>query len=162
MNLFLTGSKSGVFCYYKAMGKEWIKGQVTLPVIILISGIVIEIAVAGSFIAYFLSNEGLGGRLSARAEVAAFSGVNDALIKITRDKEFKNNSCSDPFSYDLLIDKDEANIKVCREDNGNAYIYTVTVLGEAANRQKKFIGTVIVDKLTGKVELKSIIEAPIS
>ena len=67
-------------------------GQATLSFILLAGGIILEIAIAGSFITYFLSASGLSERLSARAYVAAEAGIRDAQIKITRNKDFSNNT----------------------------------------------------------------------
>ena len=42
-------------------------GQAALPTILLIGGIITEIAIAGVLIAFILSNSGWGERLSAQA-----------------------------------------------------------------------------------------------
>ena len=63
-------------------------GQATLSFILLVSGVVLEVAVAGSFITYFLNSAGFGERLSARALAAAQAGVGDATLQVVRNKEF--------------------------------------------------------------------------
>lgn len=139
------------------------RGQVTLPIIILISGVIIEIAVAGTFIAYFLSTGGLGERLSTRAETAALSGIYDTMIKITRDKDFLLvEGCANVLT--LNIGSDTADIVTCmaRDNPANTFIYTINSTGKASNREKKFTGTIVVDQTTGKVQLKSIVESPVS
>ena len=82
--------------------------QIALPFILLVSGIIIEITIAGSFIAYFLSASGLGERLSLRAQAAAHAGVQDAIVRITRDKEYASGGAS----YSLSIDGDSAFITI--------------------------------------------------
>lgn len=141
--------------------------QVSLPVILLISGIIIEIAVAGTFIAAFLSSGGLGERLTARARMAALSGISDAMVKVTRNKEWIAIPCgelNEQFHYNLNVGGDDALVYVCRESDIqlNTYTYTITVLASASNRQKKFVGKVTVDQTSGIVRLKSITEAPVS
>lgn len=140
------------------------KGQVSLPVILLISSIIIEIAIAGSFVAYFLSAGGLGERLAARARTTALSGIYDAMIKITRDKEFGNGNCSPGGSYEFNVGSDKATMNICKteDDPSNSYIYTIMALATASSRQKKFIGIITVDQTNGRVKLKSITEEPVS
>ena len=70
------------------------RGQITLPFILLVGGIIVEIAIAGLFTAYFLSSANLGERLATRAASAAYSGIQDAMVKITRNKEFGNQTYS--------------------------------------------------------------------
>ncbi len=133
--------------------------QVSLPVILLISSIIIEIAIAGSFVAYFLSAGGLGERLTARARVAALSGVYDAMIKITRNKDLGTTA------YGLNIGDDAVSINITKTDDNppsNFYTYTITALATASSRQKKFIGVMIVDKTNGRVKFKSIAEAALA
>ncbi len=76
-----------------------IKGTVTLPVVILMGGIITEIAIAGAFLAYFLSQSGFGLKLSAEAFAAAQSGIEDAKLKIIRNKDFT----SSPNPYTLSV-----------------------------------------------------------
>ena len=61
-------------------------GAVTLPVILLISGTVMELAIAGVVISALLSNTVFSSRLSAEALAAARAGAQDAIIKIIRYK----------------------------------------------------------------------------
>ena len=132
------------------------KGQVALPVILLISSVIVEIAIAGSFVSYFLSTGGLGSRLSQRAEAAAMSGIRDALIKITRNKEFGSTS----YSMDLIAPGlgDSVQILVSRDPQPQFYLYTITATGIAGSRQKKIEATVTVSRITGQVQLQSLVE----
>jgi len=131
-------------------------GQATLAFVLLVGGIIIEIAIAGSFITYFLSHAGLGERLSARAFAAAHAGVRDAQIKITRNKELG------PVSYSLPVGADSTKVVVTWDaTNSDYYIYTITSTGSASTRLRKLVATLVVNKTTGLAQLKSLVEASI-
>ncbi len=135
-------------------------GQIALPFILLVSGIIVEITIAGSFVAYFLSTSGLGERLSLKASAAASSGIRDAMIKISRDKEY----ASSPQEYELTVGSDTASVSVSRTVNNpqNAYIYTISSTGVASSRQRKLEATIIVNQTTGFIQLQSIAEEPVN
>ncbi len=136
------------------------RGQIALPFILLVSGIIIEITIAGAFVTYFLSASGLGERLALRASAAAHSGIRDAMIKIARNKEF----VSSPQNYNLTVGDDTTSISVSRtvDDPQNAYIYTITSTATAASRQRRLKATVIVNQTTGSIQLQSLKEEPVS
>ena len=127
------------------------RGQATLSFILLISGLILEIAIAGTFVTYFSSTAGLGERLSTRAFTAASSGIRDAQIKIVRNKDFEGQ-------FILSLDNDTASVSVVRSTLDTNYIYTITSLGVAGTRQRKFVAIIVADQTTGLVELKSIDE----
>lgn len=127
------------------------RGQATLSFILLISGLILEIAIAGTFVTYLLSSAGLGERLFARAFTAANSGIRDVQIRIARDKGFSG-------TYTLSIDSDTASVSVTRISQGTLYIYTATSTGVAGTRQRKFVAKIVADQTTGLVELQSVNE----
>ena len=57
-------------------------GQIALPFVLLVGGIILEIVIAGAFVSYFASGSGYSARLEVRAWAVANSAVNDALVKI--------------------------------------------------------------------------------
>lgn len=132
-------------------------GQVTLAFVVLVSGLIIEIAIAGSFISYFLGTSGFGEKLSARALAAAGAGIRDAQVKIARNRDFVSGSS---LSYSFAIDNDSASLLITKTDDSvnNQYVYQITSTGLAIRRQSKLVATVIVDKITGLVQLQSLNE----
>jgi len=136
------------------------RGQIALPFILLISGIIIEITIAGSFITYFLSTSGLGERLNLRASAAAQSGLRDAMIRVARDKDYAASTQN----YNLDVGGDTAAVTVSRtvDNNLGVYIYTITSLGTASSRQKKLIAIVVVNQKNGYIQLQSLIDTPVS
>lgn len=135
------------------------KGQIALPFVLLISGIIIEIVIAGSFVAYFASGSGYGARLQARAWAAAMSGVNDALVKIAKNKEVAPSEVQ----YELTLNSDTAIVTVSRTSDGTGeyYIYTVASLGSAGGRQKKLDAVLVVNQTTGALQLQSLTDVPL-
>lgn len=133
-------------------------GQVSLPVILIISGIFIEIAIAGAFIVSFMATSGQGERLSVRAFASAEAGIKDAFIKITRDKNF--TPAVNPYS--LIVNEDVVSILVEQNPIGlPSGSYRITGIGTAGSRQRKLVGVLSVNSLTGSVELQSIEEQQI-
>ncbi len=135
----------------------------TLPFILLVSGIIIEITIAGAFVSYFLSTSGYGERLAARAESVARSGINDALARVMQNKDFSIVPCSAPYTYTVTSGGDTAGVSLCRttDFSTNKYTFTITSIGVAASHQKKFVATALVDQTTGQTELQSISERPV-
>lgn len=131
-------------------------GQVALSFILLVSGIIIEIVIAGSLVTYFLGSSGLGERLQSRAETAAYSGLWDALVKISRNRDFGSTTQN----YGLTVGSDSATLTVSRtfNSNGNVYIYTVASLGMAGTREKNLLATAIVNQVTGQIQLQSVVD----
>ncbi|MEK7629838.1 MAG: hypothetical protein AAB432_00445 [Patescibacteria group bacterium] len=134
-------------------------GQATLSFILLAGGIILEIAIAGSFITYFLSASGLSERLSARAYVAAEAGIRDAQIKITRNKDFSNNTTS---THTLSVSNDLATVQIFGDSTDPInYLYTITSIGFASTRERKLVSKLIVNKTNGLVQFQSLTEQTI-
>jgi uncharacterized protein (UPF0333 family) len=131
-------------------------GQIALPFVLLVGGIIIEIVLAGSFMSFFVNTDALGNRLSVRALSAANTGVYDAIMKISRNKSFGATE----ISYEIVIGDDTVNVVVSRTEDEikDIYLYNVESLASARNRQKKVVAVIVVDKNTGKINLQSINE----
>ena len=126
-------------------------GQAALPAILLICGIIIEIAVAGVLIAFILSSSGWGERLSAQALAAAKAGVEDAFMRITIDKTFSASS-----GYSFSVGGRTVQVIVNKDPVGYSVgIDQVISVGTALSRQRKLEAIIVVDSNTGKVSLKS-------
>jgi uncharacterized protein (UPF0333 family) len=137
------------------------KGQVALPFMLLIGSILIEIAIAGALMMYFFGSSRLAERLYARAGAVANTGIKTAIMNISRDKEYVSGSCL-PTST-ITTNSDTASVLVCKTNpaNSDSYIYTISSTGIAGGRQKKIEAMVDVNKITGKIEVTSILERQI-
>jgi uncharacterized protein (UPF0333 family) len=132
------------------------KGQIALSFVLLVSGVIIEIVIAGSFVTYFLSNSGFGERLQSRAATVAYSGLWDALVKISRNRDFGSTDQN----YGLAMGSDSATVNVTRTLNAGAgvYVYSIISSGTAGTREKKLAATAIVDQVTGNIQLQSVVD----
>lgn len=128
-------------------------GQAALPAVLLIGGVIIEIAIAGVLVAFILSSSGWGERLSAQALAAAKAGQQDAFIKITVNKDFSSAG------YSFNVDSRTVEVAVIKDPEGYPVgTAKVTSIGKALSRQRKLEAILIVRRDTGKVDLKSIRE----
>ncbi len=66
------------------------KGFSLLPVVLIAGIIVAEVGVALSFVMYLTNSASYGARLSQEAFYGARSGVNDAFLKIIRNKDYSS------------------------------------------------------------------------
>lgn len=130
------------------------KGIAALPTILLISGIIVEISVAGILMAYFFGQSGFGIKLSAEAFGAANAGVSDALIKIVRDKNFFHSG------YNLTVGRGQSYVVVCK-DTCVLGKHEIISTGSVLTKRRKIQAIVNVDNATGEVKIESIKEAPL-
>ena len=131
----------------------------TLPMVLLVGGLVVEIAIAGAFIAYFLSQSGFGVKLSAEALAAAKAGIQDAKMRIVRNKNF----IPSPNPYTLTIGNNSAQITVCKElktvstacDTAMTGKFEITSLGMAFTKRRQVQAILYVASTTAEVKLES-------
>ncbi len=131
-------------------------GQVALPFVLLVGGVIIEIVIAGSFVSFFVSATSIGERLSVRALAAANTGIYDAVMRVSRDKEFG----AVEVNYDIAVSSDSVSVTVSRtsDDANNIYLYSVLSVASARSRQRKVVAEVVVDQTTGAISIDSIQE----
>jgi len=128
------------------------RGQMSLPVILIISGVFVEIAIAGAFIVGFMISSGQGERLSVRAIAAAEAGIRDSFIKIARDKDF----LPEINPYVFTVNEDSASVFVEKTPlDANYTSYQITATGIAGTRQRKLTASLLVDNNTGETKLQS-------
>ena len=139
-----------------------------LPLIILIGGIVLEIAITMALVAFYLSESGAGARLSAEALSISQAGINDALMKIIRNPSF-NTGVSNP--YYLSFDNNRtAQIIVCRNyrtvtNNCDTWLSDnrteISSLGTVFNKNRRLRANVNINPANGEVRVASIKEIPL-
>ncbi|NCO89682.1 hypothetical protein GW883_02155, partial [Candidatus Wolfebacteria bacterium] len=123
------------------------KAAATLPVILLVGGLIVEIGITGAFIAYFLSQSGFGIKLSEEALAAARAGIEDAKIRIVRDKNFNPS----PNPYTLIVGSRSSQVTICKDICVGADKFQVDSLGIAFNKRRKIRAVIYVNSLTGEV-----------
>ncbi len=132
-------------------------GQATLSFIVLVSGIILQVAVAGSLVTYFFNASKFNERLEIRSLSAAQAGVRDAQVRIARDSTYASSG-SDSYSFSVGSDTVLVSTVRTSDPSTNTFTYTITSLGSAVGRQKQLVGLVLVNQTTGLIEFKSLSE----
>lgn len=139
------------------------RGAAAITTILIIGIVVAEIAIAASIASYYASQTGLGLKVVYTAAFAAQSGIDDALLKIVRNKSFNPN----PNPYTLAIGSATAQVKVCIDKttvttscdtSATAGTFEVTSLGAYLNKQSRLRVLLYADPTTGLVSISSITE----
>lgn len=139
------------------------RGMVALPLMLLISGIVLEMTIAATLIVFYMLQGSAGSRNAAEALTTAQSGVNDAAVRLVRNKGLSGN-------YTFTIDSaHQAQLSVC---NGmkkgvatcsitapcgtvSANKVEITSLGTVKGSNKCVRASYAIDGETGEVKLES-------
>lgn len=124
------------------------KAIAALPSIIIMGGIVLEIAIVGAFLAYLFSQSGYGIRLSAEALNAARAGAQDGILRVVRNKDFSSSG------YALTTNGRTATVIVLASTPSSGFT-TITSDASALSRRKKVKVVLAIDSLTSKVEVVS-------
>lgn len=136
------------------------RGQATLSFIILIGGVILQVAIAGSVVGYFSTSSRFSERLSTRAMAAATAGLRDGQVRISRDRNYA--SAGDIYSFAVGSDTVEVTVSRIADDTNGVYIYTVSSVGTALARKKRLVGTIFINQNNGLLELKSVEEETIN
>ncbi len=151
---------------FKTTGNNFLmarqKGMTALPTVLLIGGVIIEIAIAGVFIVYFLGQSSFGVKWSAEALAAGRTGVYDAVLKIVREKNFSTGATP----YTLAVGNHSVQIWVCLNsktavsycDVAATGKYEITSLGNARNKYRRLRAFLNVNDVNGEVKVESISE----
>ncbi|MBN2197715.1 hypothetical protein JW698_00745 [Candidatus Wolfebacteria bacterium] len=126
-------------------------GAITLLSLLLIGSLIAEIGVVGAFVSYFLGQSGFGIKVSEEALAAAYAGVQDALIRIIRDKNFNPN----PNPYILIIDNSSAQITICKDICAGANTFQIDSLGASFNKRRQVRTIIQVSPVSGEINMES-------
>jgi len=123
---------------------------------LFIGGLIIEIAIAVTFLLGLFSTTYYATRLSNQAFVAARAGIEDGMIKVVRDKNCPEAGCSSP--YDLLVGSETASVTICKDSCSGVGKTRIESIGAAGTRHRKIQAVLSVNATTGKVDVDSIQE----
>ena len=141
------------------------EGIVALPLMLLISGIVLEMTIAATLIVFYVLQGSAGTRNAADALAVARSGVSDATMQLARNMDFDG-------SYELAPGAQRvARVTVCNQgrkitacDVSGGCEYTnpsdagkveVTASGTVRGRNRCVRAVYAVDGDTGEIRLES-------
>ena len=142
---------------------SWRSGIASLPAILLMGAVIVEVGVASVFLLTYLNNSVYGVRLSERALMAARSGVNDALSRIILNKNCgADSSCAPlpPNTYRLDVDGAWADVSICKDSCAGSGKDEIVAIGHAFTKQHRVVAILAVDSFTGLVTIESIKDLP--
>lgn len=138
------------------------KGISALPVILLISGIILEVVVAGLVVSQLFSQSLVSEQLSVEALKAAESGAHDAIIRVNDfladcpdSATYNDASAYCPSLYSLTVGGRNACVSIGAVTNGTITIYS---RGQAFTREKTIKAVLGVSVSDAKVEVQSFAE----
>ncbi len=126
------------------------RGAATLPVVLLMSAIVVELAIVGVVLAAILGNTIFSSRLGNEALAAARAGAQDGIRRVILYKNCPGTGC--PASYSLTVgSRSTADVTIASASG----VITIDSIGTASSRKKKVEVLLGVDSTTGKVNIQS-------
>lgn len=128
-------------------------GQTALSMTFLLGGIIVAVAVTLAFIVFSFLNASIGFERSTRAFVIASAGVDDALLRLARNKDFADAGYCVPEDT-LPCDDGFATVAVTQDAPSLDH---VTILSEAtASRYKRKIEAIaVITASTSEISLVS-------
>lgn len=131
------------------------KGAAALLTILMIGGVVVDIALAGLFVIYLLTQSSFGVRFSDEALSASQSGVGDALLKIVRNKNIDWVGSNSP--YNITVGNRTASVSINKDVPvaGKDEIYSSS---SVFAKTRELHAIVNVDPVTGRVQIESLQE----
>ncbi|KKU77396.1 MAG: hypothetical protein UY12_C0026G0015 [Parcubacteria group bacterium GW2011_GWA2_47_8b] len=136
--------------------KMRLKGISSLPTMLLLGGIIIEIAIAIAFLTYYFNVSNFAARLSAEALAAARAGIDDATIKVVLNKNCPDSSCPSP--YTLALGDRAVTVTICKDTCAGVGKHQVTAVGSAFAIRRQMVAILEVDPVTGEVKVESLKE----
>jgi len=122
-----------------------------LPLVIMIGLVIVELGVAMAFLVYLSNLSSYGTRLAQEALFGSRSGINDAILRVIRDKDWSSAG------YNITVGR--ATVTIIVEKNvPNTNQDKITSTGTALIRQKKLQAVVSIDPNTATVSLVSLTE----
>lgn len=136
------------------------RAAVALSVMLITGAIAMETAIAALLVTYLTNQEGLGLKKYNEAVVAAQSGVDDALLRIVRDKNFSSRT------YTLSVNDIAVSVLVCRElvadiatlacTTGLSQKYQIISSASSLNKRSRLKATLGFDDYTGEIVIESL------
>ncbi len=126
---------------------------------LLLGSIIIEIAIAIAFLAYYFNTLNLSSRLSIEAVETARAGAQDAIIRVILDKSCPDSSCPSPYTVTTSAGR-VATVTICKDTCigvGKTQIISGAIV---ANQRKKVEADLTVDPVSGQVTVNTLQEIP--
>lgn len=128
-------------------------GVSTLPTMLLLGSIIIEIVVAMAFLTYYFNTLNFSARLTSEALETARAGAQDGINKVILDK----NCCGGPYTVTTSNGR-TATVNVCKDVCLGAGQTRVLSTATVFNKQRTIEADLSVDPVTGQVAVNALKE----
>ncbi len=122
-------------------------GQTVLPLVLLIGGLIVIIALTLVFLSRSFLTSSYGFQIAEKAKAVAASGAYDALVRLTRNKDLSG-------TYVLPLGTYSASVTVTQDSPALGQV-AITSISTILSRQKKVSVVVSRTSSTGQIVLTS-------
>jgi hypothetical protein len=140
------------------------RGFASLPVVLLLGGIIIEITIAGALIFYYINGNVFGNRLATQAAAAARAGVDDAFMRIIYNPSCGNDEANCPGTYTLTAGTAAAEVTICKDTCSGlpaGASHKITAIGTAQNKKHEIVAFINAIENLPLVTLVSMTDTPL-
>jgi hypothetical protein len=124
------------------------RGAIAFVTVLLVAAILFEIALVGLVLSFLSGAQGFDLHAAHVARYAARSGINDVLLRITRDKTFVPST--NP--YTLSVEGGSASVLVTRTLPAANYVqYVIVSTGTSGSKKIRYTSTFVISDLDGSV-----------
>ena len=134
------------------------RGAATLPVVLIVSAIIMEIAITSVIVSSIFGGATLNNRLASEALSTAQAGASDGIIRVLRYcpiGSIAGTICASP--YEVVVENRTADV-IIKDDpgppsgSGNKIIISSSTI---LNRVKRVEVKLSIDQITGKTDIRS-------
>ncbi|MFA6354646.1 MAG: hypothetical protein WCX12_03115 [Candidatus Paceibacterota bacterium] len=141
-------------------------GQTALSLVLLIGGVIVIVGITLAFLVFNFIYSSYGSRDVNKAAQLALAGVQDAALRINRNKELSNGGCASTYNpnlstegtLEIRIAPPTSTSPVCINDYYSVDKNQFVIRSEATIAGKAYVlfGVLSVDKYSSKVEVVSL------
>lgn len=131
-------------------------GFASLPVVLLLGGVIIELAITSAFIFYYVNSNVYGNRLASQAAAAARSAIDEAVMRVILNPNCGNDiNCPSP--YTLTTGAATAEVTITKNLDNTTSIVAV---GKAQAKQHRIVSLLSVSSTAPLISIQTITDAP--
>lgn len=136
------------------------RGIASLPVVLLLGGIIVEAAIAGAFVLYFISSDVYGDRLNTQAFELARSAVDDGILRVMSNPNCGIDASGCPNPYTISTGGASATVTICKDTcpGQGSGITQITAVGSALTKRHTLVATLSVSSTLPLVTVQSIVD----
>ncbi len=147
-----------VLCESRYKSRSYRSGMASLPVVLLLGGIMVEAAIAGAFVLYFISSDVYGDKLIAQASEIARSAIDDGILRVISNPDCGIDTSGCPTPYTITAAGVSATVNICKDTcpGQGSGITQITAVGSALTKRSSLVATLSVSSTLPLVTVLSI------